>query len=267
MMTWPEASALLAKSKVPVPSIDAIKSSARRLVASFILISQRHGHPPETSRDPILRARAPATGAIPCRAVVRPEPGATIRPKLFLSARSEDMTGDTVAAIEQKARLLLGATLERERAARMKAASGRRIDRARHIALQHGARTPAGGIGERHGGEQRPRIGVLALAVKLSGGNDLDDLAEIHHRHTVANVLDHPQVMRDEQEGETKLLLQIEQHVQDLGLDRYVERGNRLVGDYELRIHRERSSNADALALPAREFMRVAVIIFSTQSN
>jgi len=62
------------------------------------------------------------------------------------------------------------------RAAWMKAASGRRIDRARHIAL------PACGIGERHGGEQRPRIGVLASAVKLSGGGDLDDLAEIHHR-------------------------------------------------------------------------------------
>jgi len=41
---------------------------------------------------------------------------------------------------------------------------------------------PACGIGERRGGEQRPRIGVLASAAKLSGGGDLDDLSEIHHR-------------------------------------------------------------------------------------
>src|SRR5262249_35816549 len=161
------------------------------------------------------------------------------RPKLLLSVWSEDVTGDTVAALKHQARLLLGAALERERAARMKAAAGRRIDRARHIALQHGARTPARGIGERHGGEQRPRIGVLASAVKLSGGGDLEVLATIPPRHAVADVLDHPQVMGDEQEGETELLLQIEQHVQDLRLDRYVERRNRLVGDDELGIHRE----------------------------
>ena len=39
--------------------------------------------------------------------------------------------------------------------------------------------------------------------------------------------------------------------------DRDVERGDGLVGDNELRIDRERSRDADALALAAREFMRV----------
>src|SRR5262249_19551814 len=142
-------------------------------------------------------------------------PGATIRPKLFLPARAEHVTRDAVAAVEDEPRLLLGAALERERAARMKAASGRRIDRARHVALQHGARPSARGIGERHGGKERPRIGVLARAVELCGGSDLDDLAEIHHRHAVADVLDHPQVVGDEEKREAELLLQVEQHVQD----------------------------------------------------
>src|SRR5262249_47956324 len=133
--------------------------------------------------------KSAGNGGISCPAFVGAEPGAPIRPKLFFSLPSEDLTRHTVGAGEDQVRLLLGATLERERAARMKAASGRRIDRARHIALQHRARAPARGIGERHGGEQRPRIGVLASAVKLSGGDDLDDLAEIHHRHAVADVL------------------------------------------------------------------------------
>jgi hypothetical protein len=64
-------------------------------------------------------------------------------------------------------------------------------------------------------------------------------------------VLDHPQIVGDEQKSETELLLQIEQHVQDLGLDRYVERRNRLVGDDESGVHRERAGNADTLALSA----------------
>ena len=60
--------------------------------------------------------------------------------------------------------------------------------------------------------------------MKLLGRDDLDDLAEIHDRNAVADVLDHPQIVRDEQIGEPELLLQIEQHVQDLRLDRDVER-------------------------------------------
>ena len=73
--------------------------------------------------------------------------------------------------------------------------------------------------------------------------------------------------MRDEQVGETELLLQIEQHVQDLDLDRDVERRNRLVGDDELGIHRQRAGNADALALSARELVRISPIVFRTQAD
>ena len=92
---------------------------------------------------------------------------------------------------------------------------------------------------------------MLADAVQLSGRRDFHNLAEIHHRHAIAHVLDHPQIVGDEQISETELLLQIEQHVQDLGLDRYVERRDRLVGDDEFGVHRKRASNADALALSA----------------
>ena len=70
------------------------------------------------------------------------QPGATIPPKLFPTTRTEDVAGDAVLAVELQLRFLFGAALERKRAARMKAATRRRIDRARHIALQHGARVP-----------------------------------------------------------------------------------------------------------------------------
>src|SRR5712691_9453486 len=93
MVTWPPASAFLAKPKVAVPTIGAIKSSARRLVASFILISPRHGHPTETSRDPILRARSPATPRTLAGAFIGRRPGATIRPNTNGTASRRVMPG------------------------------------------------------------------------------------------------------------------------------------------------------------------------------
>ena len=52
-------------------------------------------------------------------------------------------------------------------------------------------------------------------------------------------------------------LLQIPHQVEDLGLDGNVERRNRLVGDDEFRVERERSGEADTLPLTARELVRI----------
>ena len=80
-------------------------------------------------------------------------------------------------------------------------------------------------------------------------------------------MLDHPQVVGDEEIGETELLLQIEQHIQNLRLDRHVERGDRLVGTINLAFTRERPGDADALALSAGEFVRISAEIFAAQSD
>ena len=65
--------------------------------------------------------------------------------------------------------------------------------------------------------------------------------------------------MRDEQVGEAEPLLQIEQQVHDLRLHGDVERRDRLVGDDERRLERERARDADALPLAAAELVRVLV--------
>ena len=80
----------------------------------------------------------------------------------------------------------------------------------------------------------------------------------IHHRHAAADVLDQPQVVRDEQVGQLQLLLQIHQQVDDLRLHRHVERRHRLVGDDQRRVQRERARQADALPLAAAELVRIA---------
>ncbi len=59
--------------------------------------------------------------------------------------------------------------------------------------------------------------------------------------------------------GEAELVLQVLEQVEDLRLDRDVERRDRLVADDQLRLERERAGDADPLALAARELVRVAV--------
>ena len=53
--------------------------------------------------------------------------------------------------------------------------------------------------------------------------------------------------------------LQVLQQVDDLRLDRDVQRRDRLVADDEVRVQRERAGDADPLALAAGELVRVAV--------
>ena len=88
---------------------------------------------------------------------------------------------------------------------------------------------------------------------------DLDDLAEVHHRDLVADVAHDGQVVRDEHVREAELVLQVLEQVDHAGLDRHVERGHWLVEHEQVGVEREGARDADALALPAGELVRVAV--------
>ncbi|MCY1302372.1 hypothetical protein D9M70_520230 [compost metagenome] len=65
--------------------------------------------------------------------------------------------------------------------------------------------------------------------------------------------------MADEQQGDLHFALQVHQEIDDLRLDRHVERGDGLVGDDETRVERERAGDTDALALAAGKRMRIAL--------
>ena len=58
---------------------------------------------------------------------------------------------------------------------------------------------------------------------------DLDDLSGVKNRNAVCNVGNDAEIVRDEGDREAKLLLQILEQLEDLRLDRYVERGCRFV--------------------------------------
>ena len=60
------------------------------------------------------------------------------------------------------------------------------------------------------------------------------------------------EIVGDEQVGEFELVAQVLEQIDDLRLDRHVERRDRLVADDEFGAHREGARDADALALARR---------------
>ena len=69
-------------------------------------------------------------------------------------------------------------------------------------------------------------------------------------------MLDHAEIVADEQAGEAQIVAQLHEQIEDLRLDGHVEGGHRFIADQEFRIHCERTCNPDALALAAGELMR-----------
>ena len=114
-------------------------------------------------------------------------------------------------------------------------------------------------IGARESPTAAPACTDAAARRRARGRSDLHDLSQIHHRDAAADVLDEPQIVRDEQIRQLQLLLQIHQQVDDLRLHRHVERRDRLVEHQERRIERQRARQADALPLSAAELVRVSL--------
>ena len=81
------------------------------------------------------------------------------------------------------------------------------------------------------------------------------------------DVLHHREIVRDEQVGQAELVLQVHHEIEDLRLDRHVQRRHRLVADDQARLQRERARDADALALPAGELVRIVVDVLGAQAD
>src|SRR6185437_4788303 len=161
-----------------------------------------------------------------------------------------------------------GATLRSKWAARMEMATRRRIEGARDLALGLGARRNGGAmerVGDRR--DQGARVGMARVLEDLLPAALLDDAAEIHHRDAVADMLDHAEVVADHDVSQPELVLELEQQVYDLRPDRDVERRDRLIANDQLGFQDQRAGDADALALAAGEFVRVAVGVLGTQAH
>ena len=162
---------------------------------------------------------------------------------------------------------LLAAALCGVRAAGVEAAAGGDCERARHVALEDQVPPRAVGSRQRNGREQRLGIGVARSCEEGGLGGELDDLAEVHDRDAMGDVLHHREVVGDEDEAEPETGLQILEQVDDLCAHRDVEGRDGLVADQELGLDRKGAGDADALALAARELVRVAPRVAGQQAH
>ncbi|MNV37766.1 hypothetical protein D3C71_1292970 [compost metagenome] len=97
------------------------------------------------------------------------------------------------------------------------------------------------------------------VVIHLIVGAQLDGMTKIHHQHAVRNMLHHRQVVGDEDERQPHFPLQFLQQIDNLRLNRDVQRGNRFITNNQLRFQNQRTSNTDTLTLTARKFVRIAV--------
>ena len=90
---------------------------------------------------------------------------------------------------------------------------------------------------------------------QIIGARLLDLAAGIHHHHPVGVLGDDPHIVGDQDDRGAQRILQLPHQIEDLGLDRHIERCRRLVGDQQLRVARQRHRDHRALAHAARKLV------------
>src|SRR5256886_11738337 len=108
------------------------------------------------------------------------------------------MTRHRMSAVRDELRVFLDETPLRIRAARPEAASGGRVERAGHIALEDDALAARSGPRHRYRGEQRLRVRVPRAGEQLALVRVFHDASQIHHRYACGDVLDDGEIVRDE---------------------------------------------------------------------
>src|SRR5262249_36212328 len=143
----------------------------------------------------------------------------------------------------------------------MGAAAGGRLQRTTNLAFDDRTWAPRlhVRVGDRDGGQERLGIGMQRRPVELVPAGDLDDTAEIHDGDAVRDMPHDGEIVSDEDVGESQPLLQLDEQVDNLSLDRHGERRDRLVADDEARLESERAGDANALALATGELVRISL--------
>ena len=158
-------------------------------------------------------------------------------------------------------RLREPAFIGRKIAARREAAAGRRVDQPWHDAgdgLQAGL---ADGrlVDARDRADQALGIGMARIGEQLPDRGFLHHLARIHHHDALRDLGDDAHGVGDQHDRHAEAGFHVLQEIEDLRLDRDIERRRRLVGDQELRTARQRHRDHHALAHAAGKLMRIVV--------
>ena len=145
-----------------------------------------------------------------------------------------------------------------KRAARVERAARRRRDQARRLTRDR-LEPLRVRVDPREAVHQADRVRVARRVEDREDVAELDDAARVHHDDAVGELGDQAEVVRDQDDRRVRLPLSRLQHLDDLRLDRHVERRRRLVGDEDARVVRDRHRDHRALAHAAGELVRVLV--------
>ena len=113
---------------------------------------------------------------------------------------------------------------------------------------------------DRRGGrDQLLRVRVLRVLKDVQRRAGLHDPALAHDDDALGALRRQAEVVGDQQHGGAELLGQLLEVVEDLLLDRHVERGGRFIGDEESRTRRQATGDECTLALTTGELVRELV--------
>ena len=109
-----------------------------------------------------------------------------------------------------------------------------------------------------HAVEQGARVRVSRGCIELGHRCNFDDPPQVHDGHPIAHVANHAKVVADEDGGQAQVAPQVHKQVQNLCLDRDIQRGHRLVQHQQVGLHGQGTGDGHTLPLAARELVREA---------
>ena len=115
--------------------------------------------------------------------------------------------------------------------------------------------------------QQSPCIVRLWSGEHRFGVPALDQPAPLHHRHPGAQRPHCPDVVADEQQRHAPPLADLCNQIEHLALGDGVECRGRFIGDQQVRISGQRHGNHGALALPARQLVRITLRMHRQQTD
>ena len=110
-------------------------------------------------------------------------------------------------------------------------------------------------------------VGMLRFAEDRVPAPRFNRDSQIHDHDLVGDMLDDRQIMADKEIGQIEAFLQVDEEVEDLGLDRDIEGRDRFIEHQDLRIEHQGPGHGDALALPAGKHMGIAVVVLGPQTD
>ena len=116
-------------------------------------------------------------------------------------------------------------------AARMEWAPAWSVERAGDRALDRDQPLARGFAQARHSPKEIHRVRMFWIAQDFAYRSIFHDLPEVHDRNSIGNLGDDSKIVGNEHDSHPEVLLQAAHEVQDLSLDRHVERRRRFIGD------------------------------------